>query len=176
MIVVIVVVVLLIIVALVVLLPRLRGQAAERKQTQARDHRQEAQRLAAEAESAQAAADEREAVARRERAEAELRAEEAQRDAHASTIEADRQRAEARRLEEKAAKLDPGYTKDGAGTAPRPPDEDATSSDRGDLRPEDCQDRPYADRRDSDATVDGSSTDPDTPRLADRRDGPGPTR
>ena len=176
-IVVIVVVVLLIVVALVVLLPRLRGQANERKQVQARDHRQEAQRLAAQAESAQAAADEREAAARRERAEAELRAGEAQRDAKATMTEAERQRAEAQRLEEKAAKLDPNYTDRDDGTALRRDDDIAgtTLGDRDD-RPADRQGGPYADRRDDNATPDGGSSTPNDPRSADRRDEPGPTR
>ena len=111
-IVIIVVVVLLIIVALVVLLPRMRGRADERKQEQARDHRQEAQRIATQAESSQAAADEKAAAARRERAEAELRAADAQREAEASVTEADRQRAEAQRLEEKAAKQRQGARND----------------------------------------------------------------
>ena len=177
-IVVIVVVVLLIVVALVVLLPRLRGKANERKQVQARDHRQEAQRLAAQAESAQAAADEREAAARRERAEAELRAGEAQQDAQASMTEAERQRAEAQRLEEKAAKLDPHYTDRDDGTALRREDESAgtTFGDRHEDRPADRQGGPYADRRDDNATPDGGSSAPYDPRLADRRDEPGPTR
>src|SRR5215217_2563981 len=100
----IIVVVLAIIAALV--LPRMRRQANERRQVQARDHRQEAARLSAQAESAQAAADERAAAARRERAEAERRAADNQRDAEQSLAEAERQRAEAQRLEDKANKLE----------------------------------------------------------------------
>ena len=50
-IVIIVVVVLLVIIALI-MLPRMRAKSAERREIQARDHRQEAQKLAAQAESA----------------------------------------------------------------------------------------------------------------------------
>jgi hypothetical protein len=48
--------------------------------------------------------------------------------------------------------------------------------DRHDDRPADRQGRPYADRRDGDATPDGGSSAPYDPGVADRRDEPGPTR
>jgi hypothetical protein len=176
-IVVIVVVVVLIVVALVVLVPRARRQANERRQVQATAHRREAERLAAQAASAQAAAEEREAAARRERAEAELRAGEAQRDAEASLTEAERRRAEAQRLEAKAAKLDPDYTDRGNGTGLR--GDESPSSTRG-VRPDDHpvgrQDGPDADRGNDNPTPDDGSASPEDPRLADRRDEPGPIR
>ena len=110
---------------------------------QADTHRQEAQRLAAQAESAQAAADEREAAARRERAEAELRAAEAQRDAETNMSEAERQRAEAQRLEEKAARLDPKHRDRDDGSTLRQGDDSAgtTSPGRREVPPADSQNR-----------------------------------
>jgi len=107
-IIVIVVVVVLLVVLAVVVVPRIRGRAQERKQIQAREHLQEAQRLSARAEADRASAEEQAAQLRRERAEAELRAAEGERDAEERLAEAERQRAEAQRLQEKAGRLDPG--------------------------------------------------------------------
>jgi hypothetical protein len=89
--------------------------------------------------------------------------------------EAERQRAEARRLEEKAAKLDPDYTDRGTDLR-----DDGTVGPavgvRHDDHPVDRQDGPYVDRRDDNPTPDGGSAAPDDPRSADRRDEPGPIR
>src|SRR5215203_1616945 len=180
----IIVVVLAIIAALV--LPRMRRQAEERRQIQARDHRQEASRLAAQAESAQAAADERAAAARRERAEAELRAADSERAAEQSLAEAEAQRAEAQRLEDKANKLE-SRVRGGSDDEPVARRADTGVGDDERYASRQNQPGPYdpgADTRgdswpgarpgDDMTTRDESVRD--DPRLADRRDEPGPGR